>query len=276
LDRFGVELLWASRYYHTKGRLDEHAHAYYQIIYFVDGKGIFTYDQAAYDFGPGTLIFIRPLLRHSFIADDQAVIKTLDIKFYISDPALADLTAMIEDHSADAPLEILYLMEHIREEGAQKKRFFGELACSYLVQLLYLLSRYPTEQAPQSSNKRIIESKPEKSSAAECVRNYIAEHYMEDLNIIGISNKIGYSKKYIGQAFIHTFKCTISDYIKKIRIEKSKELIMYSEHTLKEIAAAVGFKSIHHFSRVFKQAEGTTPGHWYTKEKQGIRKEITF
>ena len=48
-------------------------------------------------------------------------------------------------------------------------------------------------------------------------------------------------------------------YVNCRRIERAKELLVTSDHTLDEIAMAVGFCSIHYFSRFFKQKVGASP-----------------
>lgn len=39
-------------------------------------------------------------------------------------------------------------------------------------------------------------------------------------------------------------------------------------------ATITGFKTIHHFTRMFHNLEETTPGQWREREKEGIRKGI--
>jgi AraC-like DNA-binding protein len=51
-------------------------------------------------------------------------------------------------------------------------------------------------------------------------------------------------------------------YLLECRIEQAKELISYSDYALKEIAERVGFKNIHHFTRVFSEITGVSPGLW--------------
>lgn len=48
-------------------------------------------------------------------------------------------------------------------------------------------------------------------------------------------------------------------YVKKIRIEKAKELLEHSHGKVYEIAAQVGFESVKQFNRVFREHEGISP-----------------
>lgn len=52
---------------------------------------------------------------------------------------------------------------------------------------------------------------------------------------------------------------TTSDYIRSIRIEKALELLAKGNKSISEVAYAVGYNSLSHFSNVFKQIHGQSP-----------------
>jgi AraC-like DNA-binding protein len=55
---------------------------------------------------------------------------------------------------------------------------------------------------------------------------------------------------------------TIEKYIINQKIEKVKELIIYNELSLSEIAYQLGYSSVAHLSNQFKKVTGLTPGHF--------------
>jgi AraC-like DNA-binding protein len=57
-------------------------------------------------------------------------------------------------------------------------------------------------------------------------------------------------------------------------VEKACELMIYSDYSLKQISEMTGFKSIHHFSRVFREQKGISPGQFCRMEREGIRKDV--
>ncbi|MGH9354500.1 MAG: helix-turn-helix domain-containing protein, partial [Terriglobia bacterium] len=63
-------------------------------------------------------------------------------------------------------------------------------------------------------------------------------------------------------------------YLTRYRIQRAKKLIMYSNDALKEIAEASGFKSIHHFSHLFFEMTGETPGAWRRRYQEGICRDF--
>jgi len=66
---------------------------------------------------------------------------------------------------------------------------------------------------------------------------------------------------------------TIEQYIIHQKIEKAKELLVYDELTLSEIAWQLGYSSIQHLSRQFKKVTGFTPSH-FKKIKENRRKPL--
>jgi AraC-like DNA-binding protein len=54
----------------------------------------------------------------------------------------------------------------------------------------------------------------------------------------------------------------LHDYVTERRIARARELLHHSELNVGEIASRLGFKTIFHFSRVFKQETGHSPRHY--------------
>jgi AraC family transcriptional regulator len=65
----------------------------------------------------------------------------------------------------------------------------------------------------------------------------------------------------ISELFTELEKVTLEKYIITKRIEKVKELLVYTAFTLTEIAYITGFSSINHLSRQFKELTGFSPSH---------------
>ncbi len=74
-----------------------------------------------------------------------------------------------------------------------------------------------------------------------------------------ISEKLGYSYTYLSNIFSEVEGITISRYIILHKIEKVKELLIYGELTLSEIAYKLHYSSVAHLSNQFKQVTGLTP-----------------
>ena len=84
-----------------------------------------------------------------------------------------------------------------------------------------------------------------------------------------ITCKIHYEYSYISDIFSSVEGITIEQYFIRQRIEKVKELLVYEELSLTEIAYQTGFSSVHHLSAQFKKTTGLTPSHF---KKLGAQK----
>ena len=67
---------------------------------------------------------------------------------------------------------------------------------------------------------------------------------------------------YLSSLFSQVEGITIEKYIINQKIEKAKELIIYNELSLSEIAFQLGYSSVAHLSNQFKKLTGLTPSHF--------------
>lgn len=119
-----------------------------------------------------------------------------------------------------------------------------------------------------------------KAKLVEKVKNAIIEiiHYGEDLdNRIKFSQqiqkKVGVDYHSLSTLFSETEGTTIEKYIILQRIEKVKELLVYNELSLSEIAFKTGYSSVQHLSMQFKKVTGLTPSH-FKQIKENKRKPL--
>ena len=87
-------------------------------------------------------------------------------------------------------------------------------------------------------------------------------HSSEDLNIKWadfISEKLQLDYKYLSSLFSSVESITFEQYIINQKIERVKELIVYDELTLSEIAFKLNYSSVAYLSNQFKKIMGMTP-----------------
>ncbi|MBJ6363896.1 helix-turn-helix domain-containing protein [Paenibacillus sp. GCM10012307] len=279
MKEFGIDIQWTARYqYQQGGNLHIHDHSFYQMIYFVDGSGRFSLDGQDYPIAPGAFFFIKPHVRHGFTAHRASVIKTLDLKFHIINKELELLVAKVPGSHLDDGQNVRALLEAIRNEGLTKRPYFSHLAALHLLQLLYLIARSQTELTQQQTASLPVPAGMtyEPQEAARQVESMIQAHYAEDITLHSIAAQLGYDRSYLSRVFRSSYDCTFSQYLRRLRIGKARELLADTSFSLKEIAERTGFKTIYHFNRVFKELEGVSPGGWRQKEQGGVRKDVYF
>lgn len=117
-----------------------------------------------------------------------------------------------------------------------------------------------------------------KSQLIEKIKNLIVEiiHYSEDIpksNISTlISEKLGMDYKYISSLFSEVKGITIEQFVIHHKVERIKELLLYNELSIKEIAYLMHYSSVAHLSGQFKKLTGLTPG--YFKQLKQHKKRI--
>ena len=107
--------------------------------------------------------------------------------------------------------------------------------------------------------------------------NFIHHQSIKSLSDINLSkeivNETGLSYQYVSSLFSSTEGITIEKFIISQKIEKVKELLVYDELTLSEIAYNLGYSSVQHLSSQFKKITGLTPT-YFKRFKEKKRKPL--
>ncbi|HYG40423.1 MAG TPA: AraC family transcriptional regulator [Cytophagales bacterium] len=85
-----------------------------------------------------------------------------------------------------------------------------------------------------------------------------------------IEEKVGMDYTYLSSLFSTLEGVTLEKYIINQKVEKVKELLVYGELNLSEIAYQMGYSSVQHLSTQFKKVTGLTPSH-FKKIKESKR-----
>lgn len=116
-----------------------------------------------------------------------------------------------------------------------------------------------------------------RSILIERIKNTIIKmiHYTDKIPKTNYSEylgeKLGYDYTYLANTFSEVKGITIQHYIIKHKIEKVKELLLYNELNLSEIAYKLHYSSAAHLSNQFKKVTGLTPS--FYKKLQAKRKQ---
>lgn len=81
----------------------------------------------------------------------------------------------------------------------------------------------------------------------------------ERLDLAAVSDHVGLSRVYFCKLFHQMEGVSFNTYLKKIRIEKAKHLLLTTNMKVFEVSNAVGFSHAKYFGYVFKEAVGQTP-----------------
>lgn len=118
-----------------------------------------------------------------------------------------------------------------------------------------------------------------KSRIIEQIKTAIVNliHYSEEQNNFNLSDylakQLNYDYGYLSNLFSEVEGSTIEKYLIAQKIEKVKELMMYDELTLSQIANQLGYSSVAYLSSQFKKQTGLTPT-FYRSLKENKRRNI--
>ena len=88
---------------------------------------------------------------------------------------------------------------------------------------------------------------------------YVRANYDKKLSLDEIARNAFLSKAYLSSIFKEEIGESLTNYINRVRIEKSKVLLLDKEVSLIDIANLCGFEDQSYFTRVFKKMVGISP-----------------
>lgn len=134
----------------------------------------------------------------------------------------------------------------------------------------------PKEQVPLEQIDEALKSygfsllSSRNGELTERVKNLVTELVWEKGNDLKVnlsdylSDKLHLDYNYISNRFSVLEATTIEKYYINQKIERVKELMLYNEHTLSEIAYLINYSSVAHLSKQFKSVTGYTPSQFKT------------
>jgi AraC-like DNA-binding protein len=92
-----------------------------------------------------------------------------------------------------------------------------------------------------------------------CARQFIHEHQGEPLELKQVAEQAHMSSCYFCKKFKESTGFTFTEYVARTRVETAKNLLLNPRIRISEVAFEVGFQSITHFNRTFKEIAGQCP-----------------
>jgi AraC-like DNA-binding protein len=126
--------------------------------------------------------------------------------------------------------------------------------------------REQLKTALQSSGLELMDDK--RAMLIEKIKNVIVEmvHHSDEIIKVNFSDylgqKLNYDYTYMANLFSEVQGTTIEQFVISHKIERIKELIIYGELNITEIAWKMNYSSVAHLSNQFKKMTGLSPSHF--------------
>jgi AraC family transcriptional regulator len=117
-----------------------------------------------------------------------------------------------------------------------------------LLELLAEMSRNATALAGHSCPRWLKQA-----------RDFLHAYFTESVSVEAVATAVGVHPSHLMRGFRQYFRCTVGDYVRRLRVEHACQLLSTSDAPPSQIALAVGFADQSHFSRTFKSCLGVTP-----------------
>ena len=96
----------------------------------------------------------------------------------------------------------------------------------------------------------------------EQILAYVQENLGRDLSLSEVAEYVNLSVGYLSNYFKVKMGTNFTDYLTQLRIEKAKELLMYTNEKIYRVAELVGYQNSQYFVTMFKRRTGVTPAEY--------------
>jgi len=141
------------------------------------------------------------------------------------------------------------------KEAYFHSRVLGSAQYNAIIKLLEIFAKHLSIVA----NQITVQESEAEPPLVRRARAYIVGHQADPIDLDNVAKAMHVSTFYFCKMFKKATGLTFTEYLGRVRIEKAKTLLLNPHLRISEIAYDVGFQSLTHFNRVFRQVAGQSP-----------------
>ena len=249
-----------------------HWHNELEIIYCYSGELIYTVNNIQYTLNKNNAVLVNQNIIHQ--ADMRgksnwyAILFNPKLIYGFDECAIKDIFNNIKYDS-------IYIDDSSTIESIQKLIYDYFLPSSPLKPLKVkrdLMNLYTKiiDDSYHSGEIKAYKPKPEMIKV-KTMLDFIYANYKNKISIDDIAREVGSCRSEVCRIFKEALNTSISDYILKLKLEKSINLLMSDNLSINEIAEQSGFNSASYYAEAFKKVIKMTPREYKKKnKKEGI------
>ena len=204
----------------------------------------------------GDMAIYAPDQWHMQYADTDVAPRFVTISFDLDDNE--SLRALF-DRKIHPPQSAISLLQKLIKEHERMDEYSTDIMIAQLsLLLLYCLQ----QNAAPKTNPRRSNSLHSENQIIGKAQQYIYTHIREKLSVPLVAQRVGVSPSYLTALFHQNLQISPGEYIRRIKLQESKQMIRENSMNFTEIAAALQYSTVHHFSRQFKEKFGITPSEY--------------
>ena len=203
----------------------------------------------------GDIVLYGPNQWHMQYADIGVAPRFVTISFVLS----GEFPNGLFNRRIHAPQEALTLLTQILREQERADGFTEDMILSLLTQLLIVLQRHAGSEPGKLKASHALHNENEIIRRAQ---QYISTHVQQKLSVPLVAKQVDVSPSYLTALFHKHLQIAPGEYIRRIKLQESKQMIRENAMNFTEIANVLQYSTVHHFSRQFKEKFGITPSEY--------------
>lgn len=224
----------------------------YQLNYITSGSGILENNSGSFKINSGTILLLTPGVWHRYRPEYQTGWTEHYIGFN------GPIAHQIFQHELlQKPFikigfqeKLLKEFEKIIQLVKDEKPGFQQVCAGHLMVML-------SEMLSVHKNSEFANKDIERAIRKACI--YMRDNQNQYVNIEELADRYNIGYSYFRRMFKKYTGMSPYQYHLSLRIQKAKEQMQSSDKSIKQIAFDLGFESLYHFSRTFKNKEGKSP-----------------
>ena len=216
-----------------------HAHSHTELFYIVGGDGQFQIDGRLFPVRAHQMVVVNPNILHTEVSYEAHPLEYIVLGIEgleLRQPDSGEARYCI--YSFPEHNDVLNCMQQLLQEMQDRK---ARLMRTASVSVTESQARFPTNRQ------------------CATVRQYIEQHYKENLTLDLLAEKASINKYYMAHAFKREYGVSPINFLIACRIREGKRLLGETDLSLSQIATVLGFSSPSYFSQSFRSAEGMSP-----------------
>ena len=201
----------------------------------------------------GDMVLYGPNQWHMQYADIGVAPRFVTIVFDVEG---SDISSIL-GRKLRMPQRAVGLLQQMLREQERMDSYSDDMILALLSQLLLTLLR--ETNTPTTEKLRTTNAIHSENEIIRRAQQYISAHIREKLSVPLVARMVDVSPSYLTALFHKNLQISPGEYIRRIKLQESKQMIREDNLNFTEIAAALQYSTVHHFSRQFKEKFGITP-----------------
>ncbi|WP_274362872.1 AraC family transcriptional regulator [Paenibacillus thermotolerans] len=165
-------------------------------------------------------------------------------------------------------IQSLDLVYSLQSTGAALQDEHLEEVCLLEIRKTYNLIACILNNFTNGAPSGVLKLKPKPREMAELLIEFMDAHYRDEITLKHLAELVHLHPSYLVRMFKKQTNTTPFDYLRDLRLKAAVRYLSVTEMPISAIVEETGFRSVHYFSRLFKQAFGQSPAEWRKQMKR--------